>query len=319
MNNKEVLDKINTIQNPSKNFLMFQTHDNGCYFGKDQEGNVVYMIHSRVPNIPAVNQETRSLRFIFNKKCVFECDNVESLKTMHVLTCKERDQEKIKAFIRLTQSFSITETGSDEYYLAKLFSYISALFDKQRHISETELQGLFSELYSILFLYKAGCDVSKYWQTQNRMKFDFSFGLTKRMEIKSTLKTERFHHFRHDQLLSELYDIRIVSILLRKSDGGISLAEVVDQIREIYSDNFPLMYHIDSLISQIDEDYLYSIKYDVPHLDYNIRFYNAKDIPHFNEKNPDGVFNTEYDCSLDNIASINIEDIISWIEEEEDV
>ena len=44
--------------------------------------------------------------------------------------------------------------------------------------------------------------------------------------------------------------------MLRKSDCGISLGDIVEQIREIYVDNFALILHIEKTISQIDEDYL---------------------------------------------------------------
>ena len=314
MNINEIIERITSIPTPSSNYLVFVSDTPDCYFGKDSDGCVVFMLLSKSPKVPSVNQETKSLRFIFNQKCVFNCNQKEEKNTMHILTCKEKDKEKLMAFIRLTKSFSSTETGQDQYYLAKLFSSISALFDKQRWVSEIEVQGLFAELYTILYLNNNGCDISKYWQSRNKMKFDFSLGDTKRMEIKSTLKNERIHHFRHDQLLDELYDIRIVSILLRKSDIGVSLSDVVDQIRLLYANNFSLMLHIESTVSQIDEDLLNDVKYDIPYLESNIRFYDAKRIPHFNEKTPEGVFNAEYDCILDNAQSEDLKSIISWIE-----
>lgn len=315
MNNNEIMERITSIPTPSSNYLVFVSDTPDCYFGKDSDGCVVFMIISKSPKVPPVNQKTKSLRFIFNQKCVFNCAGKEEKNTMHILTCKEKDTDKIMAFIRLTKSFSSTEVGQDQYYLAKLFSSISALFDKQRKVPEIEVQGLFAELYTILFLNKNGCDISKYWQSRNKMKFDFSFSDTKRMEIKSTLKSERIHHFRHEQLLDELYDIRIVSILLRKNDGGLSLFDVVEQIRSLYANNFSLMLHIEATVSQIDDDQLSDIKYDTPYLENNIKFYDAKRIPHFNEKSPEGVFNAEYDCVLDNAKSVELKDVIAWIKE----
>ena len=75
------------------------------------------------------------------------------------------------------------------------------------------------------------------------MKFDFSINENKRMEIKSTIKTSRTHHFKHDQLLSELYDIRIVSVMLQKNDYGESLGELIEQIRDKFADNYALLIH----------------------------------------------------------------------------
>ena len=319
MNNKDIFEKIYSLIVPSTNYLVFQVESNNCFFGKDAEGNVVFMMRSSSPKIPTVHQETKSLKFVFNQKCILQCNGVTEIQTMHVLTCKGAEKEKINAFIRLTNSFSVNEIEGDQYYLAKLFSSISALFDKQRHVSESETQGLFAELYTVLYLRNAGHNIANYWQSRNKMKFDFSIDAKRRFEIKSTLKAERIHHFRHDQLLSELYDIKVASVMLRKSDCGISLGDIVEQIREIYVDNFALILHIEKTISQIDEDYLYGIKYDELYLKSNIRFYDAKDIPHFNEKSPDGVFNAEYDCNLETTTYLSQEKFAEWIMEDKNV
>ena len=63
---KALQDKHITDQ-PYEVFLV----DNTCYFGKDYNNNVVFMIPSRVTKVMPICQETRSLRFAFNKKCVF--------------------------------------------------------------------------------------------------------------------------------------------------------------------------------------------------------------------------------------------------------
>ena len=74
------------------------------------------------------------------------------------------------------------------------------------------------------------------------MKFDFTLTEKKRIEIKSTLKANRTHHFKHDQLLSELYDIRVVSIMLRRSDVGISLGDLIEKINEEYFTHITVHY-----------------------------------------------------------------------------
>ena len=117
-------------------------------------------------------------------------------------------------------------------------------------------------------------------------------------------------------MISELYDIYIVSYLLRKNDGGLSLFDVVEQIRSLFPDNYSLMLHIDSTISHISNSILYELKYDIPYLENNLRFYNAKDIPHINEKTPEGVFNVEYDCSFINCPSIDVSELAKWLKDE---
>ena len=314
MDSKEIFDRLKSKNASNQTYEVFSVDDT-CYFGKDKDNNVVFMIPSLMIRVTPVYQETRSLRFAFNKKCTFRNDETVETKVVHLLTCKENDEEKIMAFIRLTKAFAQNDRDNDQYYLARLFSSISSLFDKERKVSEIELQGLFAELYTIRYFGKKSCDLSRFWQSRNMMKFDFSISEKKRIEIKSTLRASRTHHFKHDQLLSELYDIHVISFLLRKNDFGISLEELVEEIRENYSDNYALLMHVEMSIAHVDKDMLRGIKYDEPYLKENLRYYDAKDIPHFNEKTPDGVFNAEYDCCLDTSSTVSEEFLISWIKE----
>ena len=314
IDSKSIYERLKT-KNPSAQTYEVFPADEACYFGKDRDNNVVFMIPSLMVRIAPVYQETRSLRFAFNKKCTFRNGDIIETRTVHLLTCKEKDEDKIIAFIRLTKAFAQNERDNDQYYLARLFSSISALFDKERRVSELELQGLFSELYTIIYFSEKSCDLSRFWQSRNMMKFDFSISEKKRLEIKSTLKGSRTHHFKHDQLLSELYDIRIISLLLRKNDFGVSLEDLVETIREKWADNYALLMHIETSIAHVDKDMLRGIKYDELYLKENMNYFDAKDIPHFNEKTPDGVFNAEYDCCLDTSPTVSENILISWIKE----
>lgn len=314
MDSKAIFDRLKNKNSSNQTYEVFSVDDT-CYFGKDKDNYIVFMIPSLMIRVASVYQETRSLRFAFNKRCTFRNDDIIETKVVHLLTCKERDEEKIMAFIRLTKAFAQNDRDNDQYYLARLFSSISSLFDKERKVSEIELQGLFAELYTIRYFGKKSCDLSRFWQSRNMMKFDFSISEKKRIEIKSTLKASRTHHFKHDQLLSELYDIHIISFLLRKSDFGVSLEDLVDEIREDYSDNYALLMHIEMSIAHVDKDMMRGIKYDELYLKENLRYFGAKDIPHFNEKTPDGVFNAEYDCCLDTSPTVSEEFLISWIKE----
>ena len=102
---------------------------------------------------------------------------------------------------------------------------------------------------------------------------------------------------------------------LQKNDCGMSLLDLVSEIRTEYEDNFALLLRIDSAIANIDTATADSIKYDNSFSERNIRFYDAKSIPHFNEQTPEGVFNAEYDCALDNVADLTVQEIVEWIKE----
>lgn len=313
MSNENIYKKIESICIFDSDYMVFGVDKNKCYYGKKRNGEIVFMIPSNSIKINSVCQETKSLLFHYNKRCRFSLEGVPTEKIMHVLVCKEKNRDKIEAFIRLTYAFSVGELNNDQFYMPKLFSSIAMLFDKQRQIAESELQGLFAELYVILYFYRNGHRIDKYWQSRNKMKFDFSIDEKRRLEIKSTLKGTRIHHFKHDQLLSELYDIKVVSLMLQKNDCGISLKELVDSIRNAFSNNYALLLHLESIVSQVGESQLSCYKYDEMFIEKNIKFFDATDIPHFKEKTPEGVFNAEYDCCLDNVQSISQKSIFEWL------
>lgn len=316
MDSSAIFDALQTysvVNHTYSVFLVDGTRE--CYFGKDSDGNVVFMIPSTVSQVSPVYQETRSLKFCFNKKCSFLLADTVQSRVMHVLVCKEKSDDKVLAFVRLTKAFAQTERDNDQFYLTNLFSSIATLFSAKREPSEIELQGLFAELYTVLHFHRIGCDISTCWQSRGMMKFDFTFSQKKRFEIKSTLKPDRVHHFRHEQLCSELYDIRVVSIMLRKADQGLSLRNLITEIQTIYADQYPLLMHIASAVSLVEPSYLDELIYDEIYLLDQLRYYNAATIPHFNEKTPDGVFNAEYDCSLANMAALSEQDVVNWVQE----
>ena len=50
----------------------------------------------------------------------------------------------------------------------------------------------------------------------------------KKIEVKTTLKEDRIHHFLHQQLDTDRLDIRVISILLQKDDAGMSLLDLIN-------------------------------------------------------------------------------------------
>lgn len=313
MDRNLILEKINAIPCPQNGFYVFWTDDKKSLYGKDSDNNIVFMLPSTSPKLAVLQQETRALSFTFNKRCLLDIEGNIEHAIMHSIVCKERDLDKVEAFIRLTYAFSFSEAGNDQYFLAKLFSAMSNLFATEKSPSDIELQGLYAELYVILYLKKNGVDIANNWQSKNKMKFDFSFTAQKRLEIKSTIKPDRVHHFKHEQLLNQLYDIKVVSMQLQKNDCGVSLLDLINQIRYEYSNNFALLLRIDSVISNIDNRIAENLKYDDTYSKQHIKFYDAEVIPHFNEQTPEGVFNAEYDCVLDNVQEMNVKDVVNWI------
>lgn len=159
-----------------------------------------------------------------------------------------------------------------------------------------------------------GINIVDNWQKKEKMKFDFSINEQKKMEIKSTLKDTRIHHFRHEQLLSELYDIIIGSVLLRESDTGLSLYELILKVKENAKGNYKVLLYIENFIKNTSDEKLKNIKYDELYIKDNIKFYRANMVPRFNEKTPEGVSKAEYDSDLSNVINLTNNELIKWLQ-----
>lgn len=312
MDYEELKNLLNTLPVPQEGFRFFSYDANNSYFGKDSNGNIAFAIESNNKKLKSFIQSTNNLAYFFNlnAQCYFE--ERTSIKTIHILLCKNSKEEIIDAFLRLTQAFAISNPN-DHRYLTKLFSELTLLFSKETVSQEKELQGLFAELFTILYFNEQNCDLAPFWQSKDKMKFDFSINENKRIEVKSTIKSNRIHRFKHEQLLSDLYDIKVISFMFQKNDCGYSLKDLINDILIKYSSNLALILHIENLIKNVDDSILSSLKYDKPYTIQNVKIFNAIDIPHFYEQNPEGVANTEYDCDLTNIVPVSVEQLDLWI------
>ena len=313
---KDILNELNCLAPARKGFRLFPLDDKKYYFGKSETGDIVFVITSTNKLLKSFIQETKDLAFFFNANVIFSIDDKNDdsqAEIIHLLQCKSSSPDAEEAFVRLTQAFALNNFEEDQYYLTKLFNLLSSLYAQNHSASEKELQGLYAELFSILYLKQNGYDIGSFWQSKNRMKFDFSIDEHKRIEIKSTTKPNRIHRFKHAQLLSDLYDIKVISLLLQKNDYGTSLYDLISKIFEEFENNLPLISHIESTIHDLNEEELQTLKYDEIFTRQNLKVYNASDLAHFQELNPDGISNAEYDCDLTGCPEITIQELGNWI------
>lgn len=315
MSSESVLKKLNELSNVELDaeFKLFAYSDR-VYYGIDDAGCYVFVVVSDNPGLVPTYQKTKELIFRYNIKCIINIDGERSEKVVHVLTCLSQSSIERTAFIRLTEAFIPTlsvQGNTKEIY--QLFASLSNLFLSEKEVSFLELQGLYCELYAIKFFAEFGLAIHKAWQSKEKMRFDFSFTISKRMEIKSTQKEYRVHHFKHEQLISDLYEITIMSFLLKRDDRGLSLLELINLVRDLVELDYDSHLIIEKVIKNISIDNLKDMKFDEDHLKRNIKFYSAKNVPRFLVPQPEGISNTEYNSDLSNITPLNVEEVIKWI------
>lgn len=86
MSIQEILHKVSSISNDNQEYIVFEDDTNKCYFGKDKTGHIAFLIESSSPNISPLCQETKSLSFVFNKRCKLVCNG--ECKRKVIIICK---------------------------------------------------------------------------------------------------------------------------------------------------------------------------------------------------------------------------------------
>lgn len=319
MKHNDIIDKVSQLSYShlsEGSFRLFTTDNKSIFYGIDHEKNIVFAIQSINPKVAPILQKTKKLRFAFNTKCKVYFESVVEEKFVHILTCYSKDEEDIEAFIRLTDSF-VQSYKENKYPVSSLFTSLSSLFaNDYRIINLNQARGFYGELYAIKYFYENSIAIYPYWQKRERLNFDFSITSRKRLEVKSTISTNRIHHFLHEQLIGDIYDIYVISILLRNDDQGLSLRSLIEEVREISRDDFDTLIYIDKLARGVHEEDISLIKFDEEYTRNNIRFFNAKIIPKFESEQPEGVSQTEYNSDLTNIPSTSFEIVKEWIHNE---
>lgn len=296
-------EKFNNYSNFDCDFSLVKYTDN-VFIGCDKSGNCSMVVNSSVPNHNQIMQKTKMLSLECNISVTYELYEETITSTVHVLKCYSREVDEISLFLELSILF-VLEGDYSEQHLLSVFKTMVDFFSNKNEPSDIELQGLFAELYAIKKFHN-NIKLGDYWQSRDKLKFDFSLSDNLKIEIKSTTKPERVHHFKHEQLTTNLYDIYIISFLLRYDDKGLSLFDLLIEMKSYYRDDPKRLIKILNVLKNTSKSRLLSTKFDQNYIDEKMKVFRAKDVPKFKQSTPNGVFNAEYDCSLENVKEMDL-------------
>lgn len=291
-------------------YSLIQYCDN-VYVGIDKQGNCSMVINSSTPKHNQIMQKTKKLSLECNVSVTYCIQGNNNSSVVHVIKCYSKEKSDVSLFLELSSLF-IQEGNFSEQHLLKVFRTMVDFFSRKNEPSDIELQGLYAELYAIKY-FKDSIGLDKFWQSKDKLKFDFSITDKIKIEVKSTQKNERVHHFRHEQLTTSLYDIYIISFMLRHDDSGLSLYDLLIEMRGIYKNDPKRLIKICSTLKNTSESRLLAMRFDTDYTNSKMRIFKAHNVPKFKQTTPSGVFNAEYDCSLDNIQNIDLQDFVNNI------
>lgn len=305
----ELVDMIYKLSRPIDGYNLMNYKNK--WWGVGKNGEFVYGIDSINKNINPITQTTKLLKVYIATDFNCKINGEVCKKKLSLYVLASTDEQIIKTFFQICFAFG---DNVSEQILLDTFCDLRELFSNKTKPLPIELQGMYGELFSMYNLKKNyNIDIAKYYQKEQHRKFDFSLTDKKKIEVKTTTKSERIHHFLHQQLDTDRLDISIISILFQKDDAGMSLLELINKCKDIFIYNPIVIIYIETMIKNIEESELESIKYNIDYAKSSFKIYNGIDVPKVREKNIDGVYNIEYDVDFSNIKTMSVNDFNGWV------
>ena len=311
MNIVEIFQQHFGSGNATNNDFTLIEYDTNILVGVDSSARVCVVIRSTSPNRFPMKHKTQNMSIECNMKVRYGLNGELHEDTVHIIRCLSEMQREKNLFLELA-TVLIQESDGSEEAIMETFNTLRTFFNDKKDVSDSELIGLYAELYTI-YKFHESLQIEKYWQSRNRMKFDFSISEKIKLEVKATTKNTRTHHFRHEQLMTEVYDIYVLSYLLRYDDEGLSLYDLLMTCKEYLSTDARKLLHINYILKNAGEERLKGLRFNCDYTEANRHFYRAVNIPKFNQNTPRGVANAEYDCVLDNVQPMQDDDFIEAV------
>ena len=142
------------------------------YWGKGANGDIVYGIESKNTNLSSLTQSTKYLKIYLNTLFDVTYEGSTNKKNLSLIVLKKDGMDFLDIFIRLTAT--IDNVLSDQELL-NYFLNLKNLFSNDSKKSIKELQGLYGELYSMVYFKDVyNLNLAQYYQSEDKRKFDFS-------------------------------------------------------------------------------------------------------------------------------------------------
>lgn len=181
---------------------------------------------------------------------VTEPDGASQTRRFTILRCTDDDPDTREYFLRI--GGTVVDAVGDKPTSHRVSETIERLVELFRALTappRKPVMGLWGELFLIAYSWEPAVLVGA-WHAQPEERFDFCLG-SHRLEVKAALGRLRRHHFALEQLTPVSgADVLIASLLLERSVGGPSVAELIAEVRSAVSDDANAVLHVDTVVAR---------------------------------------------------------------------
>lgn len=260
---------------------------------------------------PVIRLENLTVEHQVTCKINSQEDSVEN-GVFTVISCTEADDEVIKYFFRVVdpvlRELGPTPTAAQ---VAHAISHLVELFRSLAQPAMKSVSGLWAELFLIRSS-KNPKSLLRIWHASPTEKYDFSSG-DQRIEVKSTSKRTRIHHFSLEQLIPpEGCRVIIASVFVERNGGGTSLGDMVEEILLTLNDEPDLQERLNRVIATTLGDTLregYTIRFDYELATESLQFFNTSDVPKITEQLPQSISDVHFVSDMNQCVALNQKDL----------
>lgn len=223
-----------------------------------------------------------------------------------VIRCVGADRELRTQFLRVMSTvlggLGTTPSAQD---VAKAIESLTELFRALERPQLKSAQGLWGELVVIARAPDAAAMV-RAWHINPQDRYDFHAGQD-RIEVKSALGRRRTHRFSLEQLRPPVgARVAIASVLVERAGGGLSLAEMIDEVRGLVAADPQLALRVDAVVfatlgrslrEALDE------RFDRQLSEQSLRLYDVTQIPTIAAPLPPEITDVRFAADLSGIDS----------------
>lgn len=243
----------------------------------------------------------------YNFKRINNSKNISHDFCLLKLNNKNNDNTLSKYFLNLC--IELTVKLGEEPDIKQIYNFIEntkRLFEQLTIKKNTEEIGLWGELFLILNSKDVKYIVES-WHINKTDRFDFNDGINK-LEVKTTKKSERIHHFSLNQLdRLQSSNTLICSVMTSESGKGITVFELYEKILDKLDYNVREIFR-DKLFQICGSELLsFDTKFDMGMAKSSYKFYSVNSIPSINSGSiQTGVTNIEFDSNLQTIKFLDL-------------
>ena len=265
--------------------------------GKNYKGQPSILINTKKNNESVAPYRGMSIRLRFNINCKIHEENEKQNYT--ILSCISNDEQIIKIFLDICQT-TISQLGKEPTpkEISEKTQMLIDLF-KEMPNKLSSIVGLWGEL----FLIASSKNITKCleaWHQHAEDKYDF-YDNNEALEVKCTTQTDRKHKFKHDQLVSNLKDHYVASIMISDDPNkGLSVVDLYEDIKKrckLDNLNNKLKKIFFKIVGKTPYEELNEYRYSFDYSKKNLMYYKLKDISTLVNKD-DSVTDISYKVDL---------------------